>query len=194
MKPSAKRMISSFSAVALLVAALVIFFNFIIPEYREITQARAEVESREVLLENQKKVIAQVKEIIASYEEGGRLQEIVSAALPLNQGISEALLQLGGIAQVNNLTPRAFVVSSAKSAQVTAKNEARKTTSLLRPVEAVTFRVEFSGTYEDFKNYLKSTETNIRIFDVKQITFQPVGKINQNVYSFIVTADAYYQK
>lgn len=191
MKPSLKRLISSVSAALLLVVAIVVFFNFIVPVYRDIKATRAEAASRSQALENQKRVVQEVRALVASYTEGARIQEIVSSALPLAPDTGDAILELGGIAQANNLVPRSFTV--AGGAEAAAKSDIRKNAGIVKPVASMTIRMEATGGYEDFRNFMKNLETNIRVFDVREMTVRPVLKSTQNLFSYNLTVVAYYQ-
>ncbi len=192
MKQSVKRMVGTILSLIFIVASIVGFFNFVMPLYREIGVSKSEAAGRAQLLENQKRIVAQVESLVSTYQEGRKLQDIVSSALPLDQEVSQALLQIGGIAQSNNMIPTAFVVTPPAQNVATLRAEARKT-SLLKEVSSITIRVDLTGSYEDFKSFIKNLETNIRIFDIKAMTLQPIGKPGQNIYSFNVTVVTYYQ-
>lgn len=192
MKQSAKRLVGTVTSLVFITIALVLFFNFIMPIYREIEVSRSEAAARAQLLENQKRIVTQVENLASTYQEGIQLQDIVSSALPLNQEVSEALLQIAGIAQSNNMIPTAFTVTPPAATAAAARADVRKT-SLLKATSALTIRVDLNGTYEDFKGFLKNIETNVRLFDVKQITLQPVAQSGQTRYSYSVTVATYYQ-
>jgi Tfp pilus assembly protein PilO len=49
-----------------------------------------------------------------------------------------------------------------------------------------------TGTYEDFRAFLSNLETNVRIFDLKAMSIQPIAK-QTNLFGFSLTVAAYYQ-
>lgn len=191
MKQSAKRVISLLVALGSLVAAIVIFFSFIVPLYSDIEKTRAEEAARRVLLADQQKIVNQVKTLVTSYQEGSRVKDIVSSALPLDPNVADALLQINGIAQINSVSIRSLVVSTSV-APPASRNEVKKE-SLVKDFSSFTIRIDGSSSYEDFKAFLRNLETNIRIFNVKNITFQPLATATQNSYSYSVTVTAYHQ-
>ena len=192
MRQSSKRIASSFFALGCFVVALVVFFSFITPLYREIKTVRGEQVSRAAQVENQRQIVNEVKKLVASYQEGGDLQTLVSAAFPLDPNLSESLTQLYGIAQANNLAPRAFSVTPDPMVQSAARKDVRQQV-LLKEIGSTTIRIDLTGTYQDIKNFLRNLETNIRIFDLTTMILQPALKANQNSYTASVTVVAYYQ-
>jgi Tfp pilus assembly protein PilO len=192
MRQSSKRIASSLAALGCLVVALVVYFSFVVPLYHEIKAKRVDQASRVAQVENQKAIVAEVKKLIATYQAGGDLQTLVSSALPLDPNLSEALTQIYGIAQANNVNPRAFAITPDPVVQSTTRNAVRQQV-LVKEIGSTSIRLDMTGTYQDIKNFLKNVETNIRIFDVKSMTLQPALKPNQNSYTATVVIVAYYQ-
>jgi len=188
-------MISAIVSLLLLVGAFVVFVNYVQPAYTDVSDTNARILSEEAFLNEQTNIIKKVEEATGSYEQGIDARKQIALALPAAPEIASAIHQLGGIAQINNLIPHSFAVTlpTAASQGARAADDLQKKFSTDRPVSSVTIRMELAGSYEDFKRFLGNVETNIRIFDVKAISFQPVGKPTQNLYSYTLTVAAYYQ-
>ena len=49
------------------------------------------------------------------------------------------------------------------------------------------------GTYEGLKTFLGELEKNIKVMDVKTLKIDQVGKAEQNLFSYTLAVDTYYQ-
>lgn len=193
MRHSTKRLVSSVTALLFVVLAFIVFFNFVEPAYREVQQVRGELVSRQIFLESQQKVIQQVQGLISTYEGEGELQQTVSFALPLAPDVAGALAQLSGLLSVNGLSAQSFSISIPAVQVLSSGPERRPGAELARPVGTLTFQTRVVGAYENVKSFLRNLETNIRIFDVRNVAFQPAAKSNQDLYAVDLSVVAYYQ-
>lgn len=195
MKQSAKRMVSSVAALLFLVGAFVVFANYVEPAYVDISDVNARIIAQEGFYREQKAVLDNVKKATGSYDQGAGAREQISYVLPAKPDVASALLQIGGIAHNNGVGLRAVTATILPPApQAKTADDSRKKIVTEKPISTVMIRAELSGSYEDFKGFLRNLETNIRIFDVKSMTLQHVGKPNQNSYNYSVTVAAYYQE
>lgn len=182
----------------LLAAALLVYFEFILPAYDSMQSVKAERLGLESFLGGQKPVINRIKELISAYQGQDRLQQAVSLALPTEQDSAGALAQLYGLAQSSGLNFLSATIS------VTAVEDIARTrglatlagTSVQKPVGTVTIQMRLGGAYEGLKSFLGRLETNIRIFDIKSLTVQPVSAAQKSAeYSFTYDLEVatYYQ-
>ncbi len=81
------------------VAAFVVFFQFVRPAYSEAQDVRAEVISRQNFIEQQTAAVAQVQQLIDKYNADTGVQETVSKVIPSTPDVGGALYQLTSIAQ-----------------------------------------------------------------------------------------------
>lgn len=196
MKQSAKRLVSSLIALALIVATFVIFFNFVQPIYFELNETRGRIASLGELVETQRQISGEIRNLVQKYEESEDARLQVDLAMPSSTAMAEALLDINGIAELNKLAPQTFVAST----QATETTEAMRrqvtegsSPSLVQPVGTIAFQVRLLGSYSDFKTFLGMLESNVRIFDVEGIQIQQAGKADQDFYSFELRIVAYYQ-
>ncbi len=198
MKQSTKRFFSLIVAFVLVVAAFLIYFNLAEPVYQEAQERKAQAMSRESFVQNQQASILQVKNSIASYKGEGQLQDVVSLALPLNPDLAGAFAQITSLVQNNRLALQGVTVNVPVMQTIAMKSLPGKTSgafaaTILKPFGAITFQIRLVGSYEDFKAFLKNLESNIRIFDIQKINFQSAAKSDQNLYTYDVTVNTYYQ-
>lgn len=195
MKQSTKRLLSSVLALVFVVAAFVIFFEFIQPAYGDALALRGEERSRSLFLENQRKVIDEVKNLVSAYEGEKDLERVVSAVIPLDPELGEAIAQLNGLAIINKIAPQSFSVTASVIENVAPPavgGEAPAT--LIKPIGTLHLQTRLVGSYGDFKAFLRNLESNIRLFDVKVLTLQPAGKPDQDLYAYDLTVATYYQQ
>ncbi|MBI4085654.1 MAG: hypothetical protein HY433_00170 [Candidatus Liptonbacteria bacterium] len=200
MKQSTKRFFSLIAAFVLVTAAFLIYFNLAEPVYQEAQERKAQAMSRESFVQNQRASILQVKNSIASYKGEGQFQDVVSLALPLNPDLAGAFAQITSLVQNNRLALQGVTVNvpvmqtaSVKSKALSGKTVGASATAILKPFGVITFQIRLIGSYEDFKAFLKNLESNIRIFDIQKISFQPAAKPDQNLYMYDLTVSTYYQ-
>lgn len=197
MKPSTKRLLSFTLAILFLIGSLVVFFNLIQPAYRGSQAMKAEIYSKEVSLKNEKNAAQQVQSLLEQYRGNNNPRNAVSAALPPANNQAEVVHELQSLAALNQLAVQSLAVSQPGSKPVaTAASRAAaasSTAALVKPVGVVTAQVRVAGPYASFKSFLAAVETNIRLTDIQALVVTPVGKPNQDFYTFDLTLSTYYQ-
>ncbi len=201
MKQSVKRLFSSVLALLFIVAAFVTFLNFVEPQYEQVSQLKGQVLSQGQLVDQEKAVINEVKKLVDSYNQSQELRDSVSSALPPTPNLAEALAQLNGLANLSHLTAQAYALSTPTTiVSETARRNPDKTSSqaLVQPLSFVIFQVKLLGSYEDFKSFLRTLESNMRVMDIRSVTLQlatpPLpGKPAVNLFQYDLTVATYYQ-
>lgn len=192
-------------SLLLLVAAIIIFFNFSKPMYESVQTIKKEQVKLQNFINSQKSTIAQVQKLIDSYQSDLELQndqKALQLSLPIDSEVASALIQLSGLTSLNpgsnlnlqsisisDVTPKA---SKPASNQVSAQLSNQET-ALVKPINKISFEVSVTGSYLNFKNFLKTLETNIRLFDVESVSLTPFGKLSSGLYNYSVRVVAYYQ-
>ncbi|MDO8504320.1 MAG: hypothetical protein Q7S36_00505 [Candidatus Liptonbacteria bacterium] len=194
MKPSTQRLVSLSVALAMIFAALIIYFSLTAPAYNVADGIHAEVLARQQFVDGQKDAVEQVQKLIADFNGKGGLRNAVSMALPLKFNQSEILNEIQGLASLNKLTLTSFSVAAPVAQNLgNAKGELTSSTAIVRPIGNINFQFRLAGAYEDFKNFIGNMETNIRVYEVKSISIDPQAKVSQNFYGFDVSATTYFQ-
>jgi hypothetical protein len=207
MKQTTKRLTSTLIALLLLVAALVVFFDLIEPEYATVQSLRGQQESEQLLLVNEQQLAKQVQGIISTYQSQSAQAQEVGLAMPIGQNNAEALAQLYGIAANSGLTIQNVAVaaqgssaSTATAATANSSGTASRVSTIVKPKGSLTFQVTGVGSYGSLKTFLQGLETNIRVFDVTAIGINPVASINgptsvttQDLFTYTITVVSYYQ-
>lgn len=209
MKQTTKRLSSTLIALLLLVAAFVVYFDLIQPEYGVVEALRGQEESQQALLASEQALVKQVNGIVSDYQSQSAQAQEVSLAMPIGTDTSEALAQLYGIAANSGLAIQSIAVSSQSSgvsAASTLGGSASTTpmtvSAVIKPEGTLSFDISGIGSYGTLKTFLQGVENNIRVFDVTSIGISPVASLNsassaagttQDLFSYTITVVSYYQ-
>jgi hypothetical protein len=204
MKQETKRLSSIIIAALILAAALMVYFEFIIPAYTSLQLVKGQEESETTLYANEQQVVSKVKSLLATYQNDASSSQSVAMALPVGPDVSGALAQIYGIATNANVTVEGTQISTqavqAVTAPATTVGAAAATGSIVKPTGTVSFQVTGSTSYESFKSFLQELETNIRVFDVTAISLQPASvaatktqAANTDIFNYTITVVTYYQ-
>ncbi len=171
MKNSLQRTISLLGSLSLLIGAMVIYSLLIRPEYAQINELRGILIAKGNLLLEQQSIISQVESLLSQYQNSARIQEAVSLSLPIKEDNSSIFGQLQALAQDNNLSIEVFGVQNLP---ITKSN-----------LGVLQVSLKVIGSYENFKNFLRGVETNIRVMDLSSLK---IGRTDYNV-----VLNTYYQ-
>ena len=169
--------------IILFFAALVIGFWILWPLYGDVTSALDLKKQNQDNLTEREKLTANLERLISQYNERSTDVASLNKAIPSDQNIPELLVNLEAIASENNLI---FGGVNFKSKDLKAKG-----------VKTLVMEIKVKGSYPAFKNYLKSMEKSLRIFDVISVSFSGVGpgqigaKIDNLEFNLIVNTYFY---
>ncbi len=188
-------------ALVFIVVALVCYFDFLVPAYTALQVAEGNKISEQNLLANETQIVSQFQGLLASYQSDASGEQAVNAALPVGPHLADAIAQLYGIANANNMTIVSMSIGSQLTPPPAAANGvsgAAASGQIINPIGTVTFDLGILGSYENFKNFLAELATNMRLFDVKKFSFQASGATNSKTtsadfFDFDVSAQTYYQ-
>ena len=176
-------------ALLMVAGAVFVFLELVRPEYVELEHLRGLLFSKKELVEAQEEIIAEVSAALSNYEGIENRQEVVSLALPLTADQGRIFYEVQKLAEMNTLSMQAF---QASAASISPENK-RSATFTVKPFQTLNFQIRLVGTYENFKKFLEAAETNVRILDIKSVSIEPIGRPNQDFYTFILSAATYYQ-
>ncbi len=205
MKQSSKRIASVFLALVFIVAAFIFFFDLVQPTYTDAKALQSKQLGEESYLKNQITLVSQVQATLNTYQNEAQSAANVGLAMPSGEDIAGALAQIQGIAANNNIAINSISVTPPEiqvRATAAGGTAASSSSSLIKPLGSFTFKFAASGSYESFKNFLSEIETNIRIFDVKAISLQPIAVAvstgaksvpSHDAFNYTITVATYYQ-
>jgi len=197
MRQSSKRLWSILLAFLFVVAAFICFFDLVQPEYQNVESLRSQQLGEAAYLASQTTLVKQAQTVLNTYQNAQGTTNI-DLAMPSGADVAGALAQIQGIATNNGITIGSIAVTAP---EIQVKTGTASTT-LMKPLGSFTFSISATGSYESFKNFLSEIETNIRIFDIKSISFQPASVVSasgarstttRDFFNYTVTVATYYQ-
>jgi len=172
MKKSLQRTISLLGSLALLIGAMIIYSYLIRPEYQQVNELRGILMAKTNLLSEQQSIISQVEDLLSQYQSSARIQETVSLSLPTKEDASAIFGQLQALSQANAMSIEVF---GLQNLPVTKSG-----------LGVLQVSLKVAGSYENFKNFLRGIETNIRVMDLSNL------KIEKSSYNIVL--NTYYQE
>lgn len=189
---SGKRFFSMIVTLVCVVAAAVIFFQFVRPAYVETQVVRGEVISRENFVEEQAASIEAAQKLIEKYRSDTQVQDTVSRVLPSTPDVGGALYQLTAIASQYNVQ---VLSTTAQTPQlsIAARPASSTAASAVRPLGVATFQVKFNARYEDLKGMIEKLESNVRLMDVTAVSVAQGTAGAAGTLAVDLTVATYYQ-
>ncbi len=184
------------------VAAFVCFFDLVQPAYNDVETLRSKQLGEESYLASEMTLVKQAQTAISAYESESQGASSVGLAMPSGEDVAGALAQIQGIAANNDITIGNIAVTPPALQLQESGHAAAASSSLMKPLGSFTLKLTASGSYESFKNFLSEVETNIRIFDVGNISLEPASVVaapdaktvtSRDMFNYTVAITAYYQ-
>lgn len=197
-----------FPLLALLISGTV-FFLVIQPWYGDVTQLRSDVAAYSTALDNSAYLQKTQSTLLDQYknvqpDDKARLENF----LPNTVDNIQFILQVEQLANLYSMpiknikfdTPKADSSDPASSTNGSILVAGGPTANL--PYGTFTLEFETQGTYAQFNSFLKDLEHNLRLVDVKSLSFivpppvkgAPVAGMDPNVYNFTLKVDTYWLK
>ena len=192
MRPSSKRLTSIGLALIIFIVAFVFYSALIKKEFTSIQQLRGEVGAKTQLLVEQQNAVSQIRSLLQQYEGVAQLQQTISLSLPQEEDLASVVAQFNAIANNSGVSIESINVSVAPI-QATAAS------SLVYGYGVSKFDLRVIGSYEAFKSFIQSLETNVRLMDVKSIKLGSMStagtgqKTQQNIFNYDLSVETYYQ-
>lgn len=182
-------------ALIFVLGAFFCFFNLVEPAYSSVQDLRGKQIGEENYLKTQTALVNQTQKSINSFENQGSTN--VGLVLPSGQDAAGALAQVEGIAAANSILITSI---NASTPTIQVGTSTANTSQIQKPLGSFSLRITATGAYENFKNFISEIETNIRLFDVKEFSMQPLavvatGKnaVTQDNFTGNITVATYYQ-
>jgi Tfp pilus assembly protein PilO len=195
MKETAKRNISLILVIVFFGAAMIVFFTLSWPNLTKVFDLNSVLNESKKEYENQNQSLQLAKSIIEQYKNLNDVNQAVSLTMPKTDEIYNIIVQLNKIAESSGMS-----IEGLSLKEVINNNElddSNNRQNLVKPYRTISINTSLNGSYESFKTWLELVETNIRLMDVKSVSFEGVNlssdKPINNFFNFNVNLDIYYQ-
>lgn len=192
------------SSILFIVISVIIFLIVIDPLYGEVKQLREDVSTYNIALNNSTELQKTRDSLINTYknvkkEDKDRLEHF----LPSTIGNIELILEIEKIANLHGM-PIGNIKFDTKNLEnkdqqdlstsnvIVAEND--KLDNLPYGIFPMEFIIE--GRYDTFLSFLKDLELNLRLVDIKSISFQvpTSGTFGSDIYSYTLKVETYWLK
>jgi len=195
MKYTAKRNLSLGLSVTFLVLALIVFFVWDWPSFKEVGELNKKINQEQTQYNNQYQAVQIAKSIIDQYKSLINVSQTVSLSIPRDPEIQNLLAQVDNITTQSGLTLDNINFETAATVVPSAK-QVKQSTSIVQNYHTMTLTLGLSGNYESLKTWLNVIETNIRLMNVVKISFAGLSaeaSKNIDIFNFKVSLNVYYQ-
>ncbi|HLP86811.1 MAG TPA: hypothetical protein VK153_02980 [Candidatus Paceibacterota bacterium] len=202
------------SSIIFIVISLVIFFVFIDPLYGEIKQLRADVSAYNIALSNSTELQKTRDSLINVYKEvKAEDKDRLAHFLPSSIGNIDLILEIEKIANLHGMPignikfdPKNLESNKDAASDNKADNVIMAENDELDNLPYGIFPMEFiiEGRYETFLSFLKELEQNLRLVDIKSVSFRVPQQgsggseggvsVDPNVYSYTLKVETYWLK
>lgn len=160
------------SAIIILLVILILYFLFIMPEYRKISDLQNNLAQKQIEYDGKSVYYSKIAELIKNIESKPDSLEKINSALSSDYYLSSLVYFFQKKGAENGLKVNSIALSQI-SAPATDNN-----------IKDITFSIRLSGTYESLKKFLSSLDKSARLFEVNSISFSGTGNSPQQIYDF----------
>ncbi len=191
-----------------IVLGLALFFLFVRPLYSDVSVIRTDIKTYNVALDNSKDLQLTRDALLATYKSISVTdKERLLKFLPNGVDNIGLILEIEQIAKSHNMTLKDIRFDTEKPGTAQAKSNSSVAIKANDPTASKTYGVfpfEFTteGSYDDFVVFLKDIERNLRVVDVKSVSFtvpprtttkNPDGP-NPDIFSYTLDIETYWLK
>lgn len=203
---------SNLPALLSLVAIVVLAAGgyFLYTQFLDYQALSSNVDSLKSQIDAIEQKISSLKTLENQYQEASTQAEEIPAVLPETSDIPNLLVQLENIAyqKTGMAMDQISLTMVGEGGEIAAVNAAELTPEEIALIEGtiesqdyktLNFSANLSGTYQNFKNYLKAIETNQRVIDITSISFDATPSVTAtggptDVFNYTVNYKTYYIK
>lgn len=176
------------TAVVLLLLSLGLFYTFTNPQYKEVKELSTLASEYQSILKNISQIVELRDSLLATYATISRAEiDRMNAVLPDNVDTVKLALDL------DNMAARYGV--SIKNIQTAIGGNSGAGLIVLpeyeKKYDTATVTFSFIAAYANFNRLLADIERNLRIMDIKSITFQ---SSDSGFYDYQISAETYWLK
>jgi len=194
-------------SISLIIISGVLFFTIVNPIYGDVSKLRTEVATYNIALNNSKELQATRDQLVETYKNITQAdRERLDHFLPNTVNNIKFILEVERIANLHSMSIKNIKFDTkAQDTKITASGATTvvaasdSSSSLPYGVFPIEFTTE--GNYDTFALFLKDLEHNLRLVDIKSISFavpattdKPAAGYNPNIYTYTLKVETYWLK
>lgn len=186
MRSSTKRILSIGLAALVFAITFGVYSALIRPAADEVGKLRAQIATKQTMLDGEKRVVGQIQGFIDQINNLGELQNTLALAIPNGKETFQALNQYQAVANSVNLEMLSIKIRE-QGLQPAIQPMAKRLGTLQ-------FNLSLKGTYGSIKSFLQTLESNIRVSNLETFGLKPISVgSDQDLYYLDLVVDSYYQ-
>jgi Tfp pilus assembly protein PilO len=183
-----------------------LFFLVVMPIWSSIETLKEEISQKNEKLSQLDKLLVRTEELKGEYQAAQEELEKIFLALPEKEELPRLLMEFRTLASANGMLLESVGFSQTEEKEKVPKKSARAKGETEQSKRFPFFpslgvKLQLTGPYEAFKGYLRAIEKNVRLIDVRSISFS-AGKteeeggllLSSGVFDFNLEMDVYYNK
>ena len=191
--------------ISFIIVTVSLFIAVINPFYKDVQEIKGELSSYKIALDNSAEFKKLQYDLVEKYknirsEDKERLMHL----LPSTINNIELILEVERIANLHGFPVKDTKFDATKKDKNEEKDNKNNVSAEVDPKDRLPygiFPMEFiiEGKYDAFVDFLKDLELNLRLVDIKSVSFTvPVAgvgeKIDPNIYTYTLRAEIYWLK
>lgn len=174
-----------------LVGAAMVYIFLMKPSYTTLTAFRVQTAQVALDITEKQSVAEKIRELITTYQSVAVIRDLLARSLPSN-GIDAAAVtgEINAIAEENLVS---LLTLSYEAVPIAALPDPTKNAKY--GYGGMKVKIEVVGSYEHIKDFAIGLESNMRIFDIKDMKIESVDEklARANILRGEVTIQTYYQ-
>lgn len=188
----------------LIVVFIVILFLFDLPTYNEVAYLRGEIKTYKDFLEEKKEFVIKVDQLKQIYESRKEELSKVHYVLSSEKDIPNLIVQFEALTSENGLILENLAFIEKRIEQGGRVEWGKEEATPIPEVKAkevhksLGVTLSSTGSYQSLKSFLKALEFNVRLMDIKSISFS-IPEVKEDtkemasIFTFDIQLEAYYQ-
>jgi len=188
-------------SISFLIVSILLFFICIDPFYGQVKQLKLDIDTYNKALNNSTELQKKRDNLVEQFnsikqEDKDRLYKL----LPNNIGNIELILEIEKLAGLHGM-PIGDIRFDSKGLESNVSGASAKTvvaTNDNLPYNVFPMNFTIEGKYDTFVSFLKDLEKNLRIVDLRSVSFKPTPKIvgdknsTSDIYNYILKVQTYW--
>jgi Tfp pilus assembly protein PilO len=184
MKASTQRFFGLIASLFLFAVTIFVYAFLLRPAYDDVNKLRGELAAQSDALDEEQKIVAQVKDLLSRYQGIANFDQTISLSLPKREAYPTLVNQLDAIAKGSGI----FLDSINLTTLPAVVPQGGKIGPSLSTLQ---LNLRLIGPYAGFKDFIKKLETNVRLMDIVRFSITPT-LVGGN-YTYVLVVNTYYQ-
>ncbi|TSA45929.1 hypothetical protein D4R52_01500 [bacterium] len=188
---------NQFSSGVIIPILVVVFgvvgYFVLLPKFRAISATKADIATKNQQVSQSDKTLSDLKKLIDDYGKKKTTAQVIESALPSAPRIPELMANLDSLASQSGLGIRSISVTMPTTQMTDKPTKQDELVTLTDNLAIMKIDLSVAGKYINLKTFLGNLEQNLRLMDVRALTFDSVDT-QSGVQDYELVINTYYQR